>query len=1323
MLDAQDDETLIQNLTGEIDRDWLLTAGDSIPVKQFEWTVRKVPGYMKTSPAARQQALLSQPWVFYKNDVDKGITKVGEAQFPHSFERNRSYNSGWYLTKYKIDKIPDKRYILKLNRLELFSMIYVNGTRCGHHIGAYTPFEVDITDGLIQGDNTLAIYVYDKSAALDGDRLITQVSTSRLSAGKQGFGLPGGIDDAPLLELRENSYIRDVFVKTSTRKGEMEIEYELSSITDLSSGYELSFELLKWPEGEKADLEIPAIASPKLTPGVQSLKINWDNPDLWSPDHPNLYVLRTTLQKENKRDVLETRFGFREFWVKGKSFMLNGTPIRLRGESNYHPQRSGVDFNREVFNMHKKVFGSNACRIHAFMPHGDIILGADEAGMLLIDQSGVWSVNGQMYARGGDLLLHNLGQEFEEWVRRDRNSPSVVIWDVENEMLRFNYEMHLPWVSKLPGLIEKFDTTRPFNFSGAGWFSPDQDMVSLHMQDHYARIMSDWVNRGTTPLIMGEFWIGARASQRLPNAPEISSVHQRYLEEAEAYERNMLEMRYFGVSGIMPFRISILGLKQVPHTTIGYNFTPPNTLVKEKQPEDVLNKIRHALQPVTVFFWPRETYAPADKNFQRELVICNDGETKESFEVEWKWEKQAGKSETLLLDPAGQQRIIITEKLPAAATRIIAVIKCRNKIISSDTLLIDPIVIPEDNSIKTLQVYNDRNLSNILTEAGFKSFSNTVVPELKDNVLWLIPEHASNRELNAIKDEILKYLEDGGNILCLKQDQAPTWFPVKLQFWSASLTHLHTYEAMGWQGLNKDLRYAKYATILASSHPVFSGIRSPALHLWDDFDGRVCDDAFSRPSSVGKFEQGNWRPLAAAALNTHVSLAEIFYGKGTMLACQLNVIDNIENVQALRLFGNMLSYLSNIKPGILDNHITVKGGLSAIDISKLTGAKEQSLSGTNVLDSEVMLAFEGADIGEIKEWAAQGGTVVVLSDKVSGEFEGITISQEDGASYVVSKAGDHPMIFGVSSANFQSPIADAYFETIPENSRVLLQGFSGESDFWRINEAGPVMISIPYKKGEIILSTIKIDLEANVHAREFLCLILTNCGVQVPYVKPSADEIVVKKTVPITVDGKLDEWLEDMEDRFVSPYVHAQPVYLKSENIVEGPPAYDLSLSAINYFLWNEKAFHIAGVVFAEEKNALSSINYGAQKEYHQQIHYNGDVIDISFISNKIEILINGKSNNSIQIERGQLNSRNMTDATKLQFSYISGGGSITTVSSLVGETYEVLIPWDQLKSKASDKNSRAMISLESKGWKILEPLSASPKSKETWLDMILGGN
>lgn len=1317
---AQPDQNYIQDLTGEIDQDWLISTGNSIPAQSLNWSLKKAPNFQDIPKHARKQADLSEGWNFFPVNLNGKMSDGKKIEMPHDFEKDRDYFSGWYMMKFNLDKKADKRYFLKLNRVELFSKVYLNGTPVGHHFGAYTPFEMEFTKLLKSGDNVLSIMVHDQSAALEGEKVYNQVGITRLgNYNPDKSKLPGGMHDTPVLEIRPKAFIKDIFVKTSTQKGEMEIAYELSPDVRFSTSSKINFTLLQWPNGEKVDLKIPSIPLKGISTGTHSVKVKWENPKLWSPDHPNLYVLRATLKNDKSTDVLDTRFGFREFWVDGKNFMLNGTPTRLRGESHYHNARDGVDFHREVFKMQKKVFGSNAVRVHAFMPPGDIMLGADEAGILLIDQSAIWSVNGRYYENGGDWFLKNIENEFKEWALRDRNSPSVVIWDVENEMLRFNAEHHFPWVSQLAGFIEEVDDTRPFNYSGAGWFDPNQDMVSLHMQEHYTRIMKDWKQQGTNPLIIGEFWVGGRSDQRLQNSAEFSSVHQRYLEEAKLYEEKFLEMRYLGVAGIMPFRISLLSFSQVPHSAKGYDFTPPNKLEVAKQPEDVLQAIRHGLQSATTFFWPRENFAVLGKSLKKELVVCNDTETENTYTLNWGWENEVGKSQLIKLKPSEQKRIPIALKVSEGTTKLTAALVQDNEVISADTISISSFQPSQLTSTKNIQVYKDEDLAKTLNNAGFNAISKNNIPAIADHVIWMIPEHANNREMNAIKPEIRRYLEEGGAILSLKQDQAPTWFPLKFQFASANQSALHTYAAMGWDGLNKDLFFSTLAPIYAKAHPVFNGLNTSSLQGWDEYDGRVADDVFARPSSNNNYQQGNWRPLSGGTRREHVSLAELFYGKGTLLACQLNIIENLENPQAKSLLVNMINYLSEKKAGKLHKKIGLSGNLGIADISDLTGSSKNAFSDTKSKTGEYLIASKDADIAVIKRWASQGGKVLVFSAEVSAKFEGLSLVSDKAKRYLATKVGEHHILNGVASANFidrGSSMVKGYFDQLPDGARILLQGFSSNSTLWRAEEAGPVMVSVPYGDGELILATLEIG--DDVASKELLGLILTNAGVEIPYSKEEKqEELKIKKTVPLNIDGNLNEWLEDMEDRLVTPYLHAEPVYITSESTVEGPQIFDLNLSAIDYFLWNKEALHIAGVVFMEKK-FFGGEQYPGDKAYEQEIRYNDDVINIFVENNKVTVKVNGKAYAEVLAATGTINSEEMTDATQLQFNYIHASGQIKTMDALTGETFELKIPWELLKANPSNVSSKVLISLRSKDSKIQVPLNGDRNTKENWIRM-----
>lgn len=101
------------------------------------------------------------------------------------------------------------------------------------------------------------------------------------------------------------------------------------------------------------------------------------------------------------------------------------------------------------------------------------------------------------------------------------------------------------------------------------------------------------------------------------------------------------------------------------------------------------------------------------------------------------------------------------------------------------------------------------------------------------------------------------------------------------------------------------------------------------------------------------------------------------------------------------------------------------------------------------------------------------------------------------------------------------------------------------------------------------------------------------------------------------------------------------------------------------------------------------------------------------------KVLINGKSNPNLELRTGTIESKNMTDATRLQFNFIHKSGQIVNVEELTGETFELKIPWDLLKSKVSDENQKALITVSARGSKIQVPLSANPLSDEHWLEMV----
>ena len=1291
-------------------------------LESVHWTYQSAPGFQQNQTAFHRTIAELEGWSFYPINSQGQLKDSMEVVLPHQFPEKRDYHAGWYTKRIHLKKEKSKRIFLELNRVDIFCRLVINGQIIGNHFGGFTPFEFDITDYMNDGANILALYVHDQTASIDGNKAYNQVGARR----PWNFKFTGGIDSKPILEKRNVVFMNDVFVKTSTREKEMIIEYEVNNSLKQPRNTEIQFEVLKWPGGEPVSLDIP-LTEKKLKAGNNetfSFKVPWENPELWSPENPNLYVLRARLSANNQTEVFDTRFGFREFWIDGKNFVLNGKTIRLRGESIYHKGLRGLETHRNTFRKQKKYFGVNAYRTAG--RRKDVQIAADEIGVLFINQSAIWSVMANYYREGGEWFMANIKKEFEEWIKRDRNSPSTVIWDVENEMIRISHK-NIPWVKELKDYVLELDTTRPVNFSGAGWFDQEQEMVHIHMQEHYTRIMNDWKHKGKRPLILGEFWIGGRGDlSRLPSTKEFDDMAGRYEEAARIYEEKMLRMRGYGVSGVMPFTISRFYPRKINGAETDFKINLP---------------IKHGLQATTIFFWPRQDYIAANRSTPKELVICNDSENKKEFEVAWGIEGKQKNKEVITLLPGQQHIIPVTLMASDKNMTARASLKVDGKRVSSDSIQYKTI---SDRALQTpklrrkLIIYkgkekeaSDNLYEKVITKfPGEMKFTNQV-PNNPGEELFVIPPGASDRHLNKFEEEIRDYLLKGGRILCFKQDEFPAWSPVKLEFWSAAQPAPHTYKAMGWKGINKDLFYAVKAPIIASSHPVFDGINNEFLNHWSDFDGRVSDDVFVRPSIAGIYSPGAWRVLATGTRREHIGIGEARIGKGNILYCQAKVLEYSTNAQANALLHNMLSYMNGTDTWKGNKSVKITGELDQEQFKSYLNVPEESLVNANAQQNEWLIATNGSSLHEINEWTQKGGSVLVLSEKLASQFRDIKVKQEANFVYTATKNKDHPLFYGISSGNFlhsKNPSVNGYFEQYPSHASILLNGFKApvkSANKSKINDlnisgTGPVAISMPYENGEIILTTLTPWKAQTVFDKELFTTFMANAGVDINIPEKVHKPIHVLQTIPLEIDGKVDDWTNDMEDRNVSQYVHAEPILLTAENAVAGDIKFDLDFSGIAYTLWNEKSLYLSGIVFGEERSVESGQVVARRDAYKASFRINQEEIEIHKSNDHISVKVNGKKQQNITYSTGKVDSKNLTDARNIRFHFIHKSGRLQTVDNVTGEFFEMEVPWKLLKNNKLKKKSsvKLLIRYDSEGDILQFPGNAELDKPGTWKDL-----
>lgn len=237
----------------------------------------------------------------------------------------KSLSKAWYQRTVKIPANWQGRSILlDLQRVSTDAILYVNGKQCGQVEWPYGA--VDITSMAQPGTEiTLSLLVV---AATDEQAKTVIMSPNETYTTEAQLASRGLIGEVRLLSLPQGSHISDIFVQPSTRQQQLKLDVELADITQTGT-VELVAKLFN--EQGTIERQFTANAQVKAKPSqVLQLAWDWSNPRLWDINQPNLYTLHLEIQGAGISDEYDQPFGFREFWIEGRKFYLNGTEIRLR---------------------------------------------------------------------------------------------------------------------------------------------------------------------------------------------------------------------------------------------------------------------------------------------------------------------------------------------------------------------------------------------------------------------------------------------------------------------------------------------------------------------------------------------------------------------------------------------------------------------------------------------------------------------------------------------------------------------------------------------------------------------------------------------------------------------------------------------------------------------------------------------------------------------------------------------------------------------------------------------------------------------------------
>lgn len=353
-----------------------------------------------------------------------------------------------------------RRVYLDFDGVMAFPTIYVNGVKAGEWDYGYTPFRVDLTDHVRWGaeaQNTILVHVDTRKW---------------YSRWYPGAGIYRGVH----VTIAEPIHLAQWGVRVTTNGDELEgtpantawVETTVENHTREALIVMLETRLFA-PDGTLVEVLPRGVRVPAGNPVTVKQEFRLENPLLWDIEHPHQYRVETRISgNDSVLDEATTRFGFRTFsFAADGGFRLNGRRVQLMGVNLHHDQGVlGGAFNLRAAQRQLEIMqdmGVNMVRTSHNPPARELIELCDEMGILVWDEAfDKWDRT----AGRPDLeppLVQFGHRNIRAMVMRDRNSPSVVLWSIGNELGGEEREEGIEpaRMAMMAGFVRAYDHTRP----------------------------------------------------------------------------------------------------------------------------------------------------------------------------------------------------------------------------------------------------------------------------------------------------------------------------------------------------------------------------------------------------------------------------------------------------------------------------------------------------------------------------------------------------------------------------------------------------------------------------------------------------------------------------------------------------------------------------------------------------------------------------------------------------------------------------------------------------------------------------------------------
>ncbi len=399
---------------------------------------------------------IEQPWVAPAADEKADNTDVAANIKSRLSSRGfKEMGRAWY--RYHLtpaDSLRGRRLLLDFGGIMFTGDVYLNGEHIGGTDYGYVGFEIDVTDKLKPGrDNVIAV-----------------MADTREPGNSRWYTGGGLFRDVRLVATnRELYFARHPLFITTRANHYINVKGEFTNRTKNAARVRVK---IYDPDGQQVYEGVRSVPRHRMARTVEvplSDEIEVKAPQLWDTEHPCLYTAVASLMRDDGTvaDEVRSQFGIRTVEIgPDYGLKLNGKKVLLKGYANHHSLGAlgAAAYPRAIEKRIQlmKQFGMNHIRTSHNPYSREFIELCDRYGILVVDELyDKWT----RQHTGGRVAFEQLWQrDVPEWVKRDRNSPSVVLWSLGNELqqdpnMPFN-DFGVTMYRLMRPLVARYDSTR-----------------------------------------------------------------------------------------------------------------------------------------------------------------------------------------------------------------------------------------------------------------------------------------------------------------------------------------------------------------------------------------------------------------------------------------------------------------------------------------------------------------------------------------------------------------------------------------------------------------------------------------------------------------------------------------------------------------------------------------------------------------------------------------------------------------------------------------------------------------------------------------------